>query len=73
MKNVKSTDPRKKSITNAIKAKSGATRVTLVKELNDGTFSGHALKTNGRGKEQTSLGFFTVTSEEAGLNSGTAN
>jgi hypothetical protein len=72
MKNIKSTDPRKKAITNAIKAKSGGTKVTLVKELNDGTFQGHALKTNGKGP-QTSLGFFTVTSEEAGLSSGTNN
>ena len=67
MKNIKSTDPRKKLISNAIKAKSGGSKVTLVKELNDGTFQGHALKTKGRDQPQDSLGFFIVTKEEAGI------
>lgn len=66
-KSVKSTDPRKKSITNAIKAKSGAVRVTLVTENKDGTFTGHAMgKTDSKYAFQ-SLGMVTVTAEEAGL------
>lgn len=67
MKNIKSTDPRKKLIVSAIKAKTGASKVTLVKDLGDGTFQGHALKITARNLPQESLGTVTVTKEEAGL------
>lgn len=66
-KSVKSTDPRKKAITNAIKAKSGAARVTLVTENKDGTFTGHAMAKTDSKYAFESLGMITVTAEEAGL------
>lgn len=65
MKNVKSTDPRKKQVVNAIKAKSGANKVTLVKQLRDGSFQGHAMKGDRQGYQ--SLGMVTVTAQEAGI------
>ena len=65
MTNVKSTDSRKKGVVSAIKAKTGANKVTQVMALPDGTFKGHALKGNRQGYR--SLGFVTVTAQEAGL------
>ena len=44
MTNVKSTDSRKKGVVSAIKAKTGANKVTQVMALPDGTFKGHALR-----------------------------
>lgn len=67
MKHIHSTDPVKKLVVNAIKLKSGANKVTLVKEVSEGVYQGHALKTNGRGAEMTSLGTVTVTKEELSL------
>lgn len=64
MKHIHSSDPVKKLVVSAIKAKSGGNKVTLVKETSEGVYQGHALKTNGRGREMTSLGTFTVTKEE---------
>lgn len=66
MRPVKSTDNRKKQIMNAIKAKSGANKVTIVKELKDGSFQGHAMKGN-RTDGYKSLGMVNVTAEEAGI------
>lgn len=67
MKNIKSTDPRKADIVKAIKLKSGANKVTLVKEDKEGTFQGHAMKLKPGSKAYDSLGFFTVTPLECGL------
>lgn len=61
-KNVKSTDPRKPEIMAALKRKTGANKVTLVKENNDGSFSGSCLKGGRAGYQQ--LGTFTVTYDE---------
>ena len=58
-KHVKSTDPRKKSIVEALKRVSGGNKVTLVKEHDDGRFEGHCLRGNRYGYE--SLGTFIVT------------
>lgn len=66
-KNVKSTDPRKKGIIAAIKAKSGGTKVTMVKELGDGTFQGDAMIAGPRGGKAQRLGTFVVTPTEAGV------
>ncbi len=63
-KHVHSADPRKASVVAALKAKSGGTKVTLLREVAPHTFTGSCLrpgarKGNGkRGYEQ--LGEFTV-------------
>ena len=67
MANITSKDPRKKTIVVALKRKSGGSKITMVKELKDGTFQGNSMKHNGKGQPCTMLGFFTVTKEEAGL------
>ena len=65
MKHVKSTDPIKKSVVAALKVASGANKITLVKDHEDGTFSGHCLKGNRSGYE--SLGTFTVDFDNLNL------
>lgn len=59
MTNVKSTDPRKKSIVTALKESTGANKITLVKEIAKHIFQGHCLKGNRSG--YVSLGTFIVT------------
>lgn len=75
MKNVTSKDPRKPRIVHALKKKSGGNKVTLLKEISPGVFQGHCMKPErikeggfflSTGKSE-SLGNFTVTAEEAGL------
>lgn len=62
MKNVKSTDPRKSAIMAALKRKSGANKVTLVKESEYGGFEGHCLIGGKAGYK--SLGTFYVEYDE---------
>lgn len=59
MKNVTAKDPRKPAIVAALKRKSGASKVTLLKELEPGLFRGHCLLSDGR-KGFTRLGFYEV-------------
>jgi hypothetical protein len=64
-KHVKSTDPRKKFIVTALKALTGANKVTCVYELDNSVFQGDCLKGNRAGYEK--LGTFTVSKEQAGV------
>lgn len=67
-KAVKSTDPRKEAIVAALKAASGATKITSVKVLADGTATGNCLAVVQtpyrfgfrRHASYTSLGWFVV-------------
>jgi hypothetical protein len=62
---IKSNDPRKRQIMEALKKKSGANRVTCVHESsNSDFFEGSCLKGNRSGYEN--LGTFSVTKEEIG-------
>lgn len=60
-KHIKSTDPRKKLITNLLKTKTGANKVTNVYET-DEDFQGDCLKGNRSGYEK--LGTFSFPKEE---------
>lgn len=72
-RNVTSYDPRKKPIVDALKKKSGGTKVTLLKEIGPGIFEGRCLKSGGPVKDRETrssyieLGSFQVTAAEAGL------
>lgn len=65
---VHSQDPRKKKITDALKAKSGGTKITLVKEVSDENgvrFIGQCLA---KGLiNWTNLGTFSVRAKDIGL------
>ena len=63
---IKSTDPRKPSVMKALKAKSGATKVTNVKEVR-GIYSGDCWKFMGRGEQFEHLGKFECTAKEIGF------
>lgn len=72
MKNIHSKDPRKKKITDALKRKSGGTKVTLLtsgihKDTGEKFFHGRCLKRLIISREWQNLGFFKVTPEEAGV------
>lgn len=75
MKHVHSKDPRKERIVSKFKRKYGATRVTLLKERDDGSFEAHCLKpeviNDGRfmikTREYESMGTMVLTKEEAGV------
>lgn len=62
-KSVKSSDPRKPGIVEALKAASGAGKVTSVVECKDGSFAGHCMvrddKPRGRGGYD-SVGWWSV-------------
>lgn len=71
-RNVTNTDPRKAEIVKALKAASGATKVTLVKEVGPRRFVAHCLGSDSemsrtfarRGlRRHTSLGYWQVTFE----------
>jgi hypothetical protein len=71
-RNVTSYDPRKKPIVDALKKKSGGTKVTLLKEIGPGVFEGSCLKGGGPATDMGAyswieLGKFQVTAAEAGL------
>lgn len=72
-KNVKSTDPRKTAVLAALKRRSGANKVTLVKEfftesgdLSGHYFEGHCMKGSNRTGWE-SLGTVVIAAAEAGL------
>jgi len=56
---IKSTDPRKKMIVEALKKVSGANKVTSVYRISESEFQGDCLKGNRSGYEN--MGAFTVT------------
>lgn len=62
-RNVTSTNPRKKAIMAAFKAATGATRVTLVKQVAPNTFQAHCMRMAPHG-DYASLGFWEITIPE---------
>lgn len=67
-------DPRRKRLIEALKRKSGASKVTGIEELPDGSFRGQCFRVrlgtvmNGSvGSQLLSIGFYTVTAQDAGL------
>lgn len=74
-KHVHSQDPRKPKIVEALKRKSGGTKVTLLVEVEPGLFEGKCMKPAttteqtwyGAIKRYEEVGFFRVTSREAEL------
>ena len=65
MKNIRSYDPRKKQIVEALRKKSGCSKITMLEETAEG-FRGSCLKSKGN-RCFENMGKFTVTREEAGL------
>lgn len=63
-KNVHSKDPRKPAIVAALKIKSGGTKITDLRELNDGRFEGDAYRHMPGARRYFGLGRFIVTPAE---------
>lgn len=63
---VKSTDPVKAKVMQALKAKSGATKVTQVTKVNETTYSGQCFKKKPDSRKFDDLGTVEVTTEEVG-------
>lgn len=71
---IEQNDPRRLRIIAALKRKSGASKVTMLEELDDGSFKGHCFRVrpthvNGGAirSQLESLGFFIVTKQDVGL------
>ena len=62
---VKSTNPIKKQVMAALKAKSGATKVTQVTQVSDGVFTGQCFKKMDGSRKFDNLGSFTVEVSES--------
>lgn len=68
MANILSKDPRKKFIMAALKRKTGATKVTLVREMpGGGTFQGNCMKRESGSLSFVCLGLHEVTAAECGF------
>lgn len=72
MEHIHSKDPRKKKITDALKKKSGGTKVTVLTACvhvvtGEKFFHGKCLKKYSDCTSWQDLGFFKVTPEEAGV------
>lgn len=72
LKFIHSTDPRKPLIMSKLKAKSGATKVTQIREVSPGVYAGICMKRENTLDFQP-LGMFSVTDEDCGIPSGGEN